>query len=420
MNIESLLAARTKGLAPSPIRKLVPLMSRPGMISLGGGYPNPKTFAFKSVEVTFASGTRQQISGGEIDSACQYGPTDCQLALKPLLEAWHHAKDGVELGDDQVQVLNGAQEGLHISAYLFLEPGDSVAMSEPAYPGALAAFRAFTDQLIPFPVDEEGTVTSALEDILERRQAAGQALPKFIYEVPNGHNPAGVSLSVERRQHLLRIASRFDLLVLEDDPYQLVQLESRETAPTLQSLDNEGRVIRLDSFSKIFAPGLRIGYASGPAAILRYFTLYKQGTNLHTSSMVQTLLAGFLARHDPPAFMELIRANCKFYQANRDCMVRAAREYLPAEVRFNIPREGMFLWFELPELFDAQRMVDSDGTDLKVLLVPGSAFSTTGGLGNCMRASFSMVPPDLIEEGIRRFATMVERERNRLGKAGSC
>lgn len=415
MQLRSLFARRTAGLSPSPIRKLAPLMRMPGMISLGGGYPNPSTFAFESLSVGFPAGRSLELSGADLIAACQYGPTDCHPALKPLLLAWHQAKDGVALGEGALQVLNGSQEGLHILGYLLLDPGDSVAISEPAYPGALAAFRAFTDSFVPVPIDEHGTVTVELERTLEGIQSTGGRMPKFVYEVPNGHNPAGVSLSLERRKHLLSIARRFDLLVVEDDPYQLVQLEDRAPIPTLQSLDDDGRVVRLDSFSKIFAPGLRVGYASGPAELIRGFELYKQGTNLHTSSMTQALLAGFLQLHTPEQFRALVRANCVVYRENRDAMVEAARKYLPAGVRFNVPNEGMFVWFVLPEGFDAQRMVETDGTELGVLLVPGPAFSTTGGLKNGMRASFSMVTPDALREGMKRFGVMIEREARRVG-----
>ncbi len=414
MNIQPLLAKRTRGMKPSPIRKLNPLMRMPGMISLGGGYPNAHTFAISSLDVVFKSGRQFTIRDKSMDLACQYGPTDANAELKPHLIKWHAAKDGVELKGDQIQVLNGAQEGLHTMAYLFLDADDCVALSEPVYPGALGAFRAFTERFIPVPLDAQGMITTELEKLLAKRKAAGERLPKFIYEVPNGHNPAGVSLSLERRRHLLQIAARYDLLILEDDPYQLVQLEDRDPIPTLQSMDREDRVVRLDSFSKIFAPGLRLGYASGPAEIIGYFQLYKQGSNLHTSAMDQSLLSGFFATHTHEEFRALIRENCGIYRRNRDAVLAAARRHLPADIRYAIPAEGMFIWFEMPESFDAGRMMETDGMELGVLLIPGSAFSTGSGLKNCMRASFSMIAPEEVEEGMIRFAAMIERERKRI------
>ena len=350
-----------------------------------------------------------------MDLACQYGPTDAHMELKPHLLAWHKAKDGVDLKPEQIQVLTGAQEGLHIMAYLFLDPEDGVILSEPAYPGALGAFRAFTENFIPVPIDAEGMQTKELEKILEARKKAGQPMPKFIYEVPNGHNPAGVALSVERRRHLLEIASRFDLPVLEDDPYQLVQLGDRDPWPTLQSMDREGRVVRLDSFSKIFAPGLRLGYASGPAEIIGAFQLYKQGTNLHTSAMDQTLLTGFLAGHTHEEFRALIRENCRFYRANRDAMVECRAQAPARRHPVQHPQRG-----HVPVVRAAcgvgpgQRLVETAGVALGVLLVPGFGFSTTGGLKNYMRASFSMATPVQIEEGIKRFAKIIENEKARL------
>ena len=418
MNIQPLLARRTEGLRPSPIRKLNPLMRIPGMISLGGGYPNAETFALTSMEVVFKSGRKLQIRDKSMDLACQYGPTDAHADLKPHIIQWHSAKDGVELKGDQIQVLNGAQEGLHTMAYLFLDEGDSVALSEPAYPGAMAAFRAFTQRFLPVPLDAQGMVTTELERLLAKRKAAGESLPKFIYDVPNGNNPAGVSLSLERRSHLLQLASKYNLLILEDDPYQLVQLEDRNPLPTIQSLDMEERVLRLDSFSKIFAPGLRLGYASGQADIIRYFQLYKQGSNLHTSAMDQALLAGFLASHSHEEFRALVRENCKIYRRNRDAVLAAAKRVLPPDIRYNIPQAGMFLWFELPERFDTDRMMELDGVELGIILLPGSAFSTTGGLKNHMRASFSMILPEQAEEGMMRFFRMIERERKRTGGEG--
>lgn len=414
MDIRPLLAKRTAGLLPSPIRKLLPLMRLPGMISLGGGYPDPESFAFSSLDLCFKSGKEFSLRDKLLELACQYGPTDVHADLLPHLIVWHAAKDGVELKSGQIQVLNGAQEGLHIMAYLFLEEGDAVALSEPVYPGALGAFRAFSGEFIPLPVDAEGMITSELENSLEAREKSGQPRPKFIYEVPNGHNPAGVSLSLARRRHLLALASRFNLLILEDDPYQLLSLGEKEHLPSLQALDEEKRVIRLDSFSKIFAPGLRLGYASGPAEIIYYFQLYKQGMNLHTSATAQALLSGFFASHSLEEFRGLIRVNARVYRDRRDAMVAAARRRLPQEIKFNVPSEGLFIWFELPAGYDALRMMELDGVDLGVLLVPGGAFSTRDGLKNCMRASFSMVPPEATEEGMARFAVMIEREEARV------
>ena len=295
-------------------------------------------------------------------------------------------------------------------AYLLADPEDSIALDEPTYPGALSAFQSFTRNFVAVPLDEHGMNTDALDRELSCLASAGKRLPKFIYVVPSGHNPPGVALSVDRRKRLLDVASRHDVLVLEDDPYQLVRLDGTVPPPTLQSMDREGRVVRLDSFSKVFAPGLRIGYASGPADVIRQFVLFKQSSNLHTSMFIQALLHKYMTAGGHEGFREHIGRNCEFYRRNRDVMLEAAREFLPPEVKYNVPGEGLFVWFVLPEACDAKRMIEEDCEKLKVILVPGGAFSTLEGLRNCMRASFSMVQPEDIREGMRRFGGMVRAE----------
>lgn len=407
MDIKSLFSRRSRGLAPSPIRKLVPLMRLPGMISFGGGYPHQRTFAFSSLTAKFKSEREFIVSDQDLDLACQYGPTDGLADLKTLIAAWHQHKDGITLEQSDFVILNGSQEGLHIMAYLFLNEEDWVVLSEPAYPGAIGAFRAFSTNFLPIELDDEGMVTAQLEQMLASRKSAGLPLPKFIYDVPNGHNPAGVSLSLNRRRHLLEIASRYQILILEDDPYQLLQFDDRPPLPSLQALDRENLVVRLDSFSKIFAPGLRLGYASGPPEIMQSFQLYKQGANLHTSAMSQMLLAGFMKTHTPDEFRAVIRENCLFYKQNRDIFVQAAKKHLPPWVQFTIPPAGLFVWFSLPAEVDCAKMVEEYGKELGILMVPGPAFSTRDGLRNCLRASFSMVSPADIEEGMIRFAKML-------------
>ncbi len=409
MDIKSLLSRRSRGLAPSPIRKLVPLMRLPGMISFGGGYPHQRTFAFSSLTAKFKSEHEFIVSGPDLDLACQYGPTDGLADLKNLISLWHEHKDNVTLDNSNIVILNGSQEGLHIMAYLFLDEEDWVALSEPAYPGAIGAFRAFTQNFLPIELDEEGMVTKKLEETLAARQSAGLPLPKFIYDVPNGHNPAGVTLSLVRRRHLLEIASRYQILILEDDPYQLLQFDDQPPLPSLQVLDRENLVVRLDSFSKIFAPGLRLGYVSGAPEIMQSVQLYKQGANLHTSAMSQMLLTGFMKTHTPEEFRASIRENCFFYQQNRDTFVQAAKKHLPSWVSFRVPSAGLFVWFALPAEFDCAKIVEEYGKELGILMVPGPAFSTRGGLRNCLRASFSMVTPAEIEEGMIRFAKMLAR-----------
>ncbi|MBN2091067.1 PLP-dependent aminotransferase family protein [candidate division KSB1 bacterium] len=412
ISLQSRLARKAQSKQPSPIRELMRYLSIEDMISLGGGYPNPETFMLQQIELTFKESTHFTFAEKDLIQASQYAPSDVLPALKTPLFEWQKFKDDVKLNDGQLVVLNGSQEGIFIMAYLFLDEDDFVVVSEPSYPGAIAAIKSFTKNFLAVPLDSEGMQTDVLIMLLAERQSRGLKLPKFIYTIPTGHNPGGVTLSLARRKAMIEIAQKFDLLILEDDPYQLLQLEKTNLLPTLQSLDQEGRVIRLDSFSKIFAPGLRLGYASGSLEIIQQFIYFKQSSNIHTSSLVQKLLGEYLQKTGFVNFMSQIQQNCLLYQQNRDAMIAAAQRHLPPVVKFNSPAAGMFIWFELPTLCDATRMIEQSAADLKVVLVPGTAFSTQQGLKNYMRASFSMVSPSQIEEGIRRFALMIQHELN--------
>ncbi|MBN1349386.1 PLP-dependent aminotransferase family protein [candidate division KSB1 bacterium] len=407
LELQQRLAQRARGKMPSPIRALFKYLSVDGMISLGGGYPHPDTFAFHRISIEFSDGTSSEISGSELTAASQYGPSDVHSGLKSWLTKWHQAKDGVILDTSQIVALNGSQEGLFIMAYLFLEPGDSVLLSEPTYPGALSAFRSFTNHFIGIPLDENGLNTAIAERRLNELKKAGKKLPKFIYTIPNGHNPGGIALSSDRREHLACLGEKFDILILEDDPYQLIKLDDSDSFHSIQYFDKTGHVVRLDSFSKIFTPGLRVGYASGSAEMMQQFVYFKQAANLHTSMLTQALLVSYFDTSGIDEFRNRIRANCERYRTNRDQMVASARRYLPANVQFNIPSEGMFIWFRLPDVFDSHRMLDLKAIESRVLLVPGDAFSTQNGCKNCVRASFSMVTPEQIDEGMKRFGQMI-------------
>jgi len=419
MDLDARLSARARRLRPSPIRELQRYVGLEGMISLGGGYPNPETFAFASLDLELVGGGTVTVTGTDLAAACQYGPSSAHRGLGPELITWHRSKDAVELDDSRLVVLNGSQEGLFALAYLFLDPGDGVCLSEPAYPGALTTFAAFTSNFVPVPVDGDGLDTDALEATLDGLRGAGRALPKILYTVPNGHNPAGVTQTLERRTRILDLASAFDLIVIEDDPYQLIRLEPSPLLPTLQALDRDGRVIRLDSFSKVLAPGLRLGYASGGPDILRLLVLFKQVANLHTSTLTQELLRQTLASYGPVGLRRQIAASCRLYRRNRDLLVEAAHRHLPPEVRFHTPSDGMFLWLELPEPCDAEALVERHARELGVVLVPGPAFSTRGGCRHCMRACFSLVDADRADQGMARFAEMIRRGGGAEGPAAT-
>ncbi len=403
---------RAQALAPSPIRELVPLMKLPGMISLGGGYPNPRTFAFERLEVAFRDGSGLMLEEEELESACQYSRSEGLDELRKELAGWHGRKDGVELPPEDFLVLTGSQEALFMLGFLLIDEGDVVALSEPAYPGALAAFRPFRPRYMPVGMDEQGMKVEQLERMLE--ETPPERRPVFVYTVPCGHNPAGVTMSLERRKRLVKLSERFSIPIVEDDPYQLVKLDDdAQQPPTLQALSlesGEGEVVRLDSFSKIFAPGLRLGYVTGPRGILEKMLLFKQASTLHTPSLTQAMLAQWLAREGTDPLMSLIERNRAFYRRNRDALLEAAERYLPAGTAWTKPAWGMFVWFTFPPGTDTAKMLEEKMADSGVLLVPGNCFSTTGGLRDCARASFSMADPNALEEAMKRLGKILRDE----------
>ena len=417
MRFQDRYAVRTRSRRTSIIRDLMRVANLPGMISLGGGYPSPRTFPLESVSIQAWDGT-YSLAGPELVTACQYGPSEGTAALLERIIEWHLAKSGVALQTEQLCVTNGSQEGLFALAYLFLDPGDAVALAEPVYPGALAAFTAFTDNFLAIPQDRHGMKADALHEYVSRRDRKGLSKPKFVYLNPNCQNPAGISMSPERRREVLAVCDRHDLVVIEDDPYELLKFRKADRYPTVQSLDESERVIRLDSFSKVFVPGFRVGYLSGPREIVRDVRVFKQGSNLHTSSFDQQVLATAMKRLGPAGMFELIEKNVALYAHNCQTLMDALESELAGQVSYNRPDGGFFLWLELTEKavpIDTFDMVGTLAEACGVLLIPGSGFSLTGSLKNCMRVSYSMQTPENLREGVKRLAKMLGEYRQNLG-----
>jgi len=405
MNSHIKFANRTQNLKPSPIREILKYISIPGMISMGGGYPAPSTFPFKTIQLEFKDGIKINLSKDEIAQACQYGKTKGIDELIELIKSWCRFKDNVEIGD--LNILNGSQEGIFILAYLLIEKNRPVIMSEPCYPGAKAAFLAFTNELIPVSISHDGMDMENLSEILKNLKE-NSITPAFIYTVPTGHNPAGVTMSLKKRYRLLELAYKFDTFILEDDPYQLVNYKKEKKLPTLYSLDTEGKVIRLDSFSKIFVPGMRIGYITANKEILRMVTLFKQAANLHTSTFNQVILLNYLKKAGNEGFYAHISRVCEFYKKNRDIAVKALNTELNEKVNFNVPDAGLFIWLELNKDIDTGNMFEKMREKHKVLMVKGNAFSLKNQLKNCARLSFGTLCEEEIYTGIKRFKHMIE------------
>lgn len=394
---EDKYAHRTAFMLSSEIRDLLAVTARPDIISLAGGLPYTQ-----AMDPEMILGLVEDVLREDCAAALQYGPTDGFAPLKRSL-AEVMREEGTPCLPEEIVITNGAQQGLEIISKIFLNPGDDIITEAPSYVGALNSFLSYQPRIHAVPVDEEGVVPERLEETL--RALAGQGRrAKFIYTIPNFHNPAGVTMSAERRFHLLQLAEEHDCLVVEDNPYGLLRFEG-DPAPTLRSLD-EGRVIYLGTLSKIFSAGMRIGWIAAPHSILEKLLLAKQSADLCTSSFTQRVAHLYFARED---WRGQIGQLVEIYRERRNVMLEALEEFLSEIASWTRPRGGLFLWVTLPEYIRTSDMLAS-AIEAKVAYVPGRGFYPFEGGENSMRLNFSYPEPDMVWEGIRRLSKVIKRE----------
>ncbi|MBA3425400.1 MAG: PLP-dependent aminotransferase family protein [Rubrobacteraceae bacterium] len=399
-----LYANRVKGMKTAATRDLMATLSRPGIISLAGGFPDTRAFgeeAFREISHNVAADAAQ---------ALQYGPTAGLEAIKDVIVEVM-AAEGTQASQEEVFTTTGAQQGLDLVAKTFLDEGDGILCEGPTYAGALNAFAAYRPRVMHVPMDRAGMIPAAAREALEKARRNGIPM-KFVYTVPNFQNPAGVTLVAERRRELLRIAREFDLVIVEDNPYGMLRFEG-EPLPTLSALEQEDgdvdRVVYLGTFSKIFAPGVRLGWVRAQQGILHKINIGKQGADLCSSNLSQMLIASYFENADWRAYVKRLTG---IYRERRDAMLDALAEFMPKEVHWTHPQGGLFVWATLPSYLDATAMLPR-AIARNVAYVPGEGFYAGGKGKNCMRLNFSFVEPDKIRRGIELLAEVV-RERMEL------
>jgi 2-aminoadipate transaminase len=381
----------------SEIRDMLAVTARPDIISLAGGLPytqamDPETIA-RSVRRVLAE---------DHAAALQYGPTDGFAPLKHcLVEVMR--EEGTPCFPEDLIITNGAQQALEMIAKIFINPGDHIITEAPSYVGALNSFLSYQPRIHAVPMDEEGMVLGALRAVLRELAAAGDAA-KFIYTIPNFQNPAGITMSAERRFGLLELAHEYDCLVVEDNPYGMLRFEGVRR-PTLRSLD-ESRVIYLGTLSKIFSAGMRIGWAAAPHPILDKLLLAKQSADLCSSSFTQMVAHSYFTGED---WRGQVRQLNEIYRSRRDAMLGALREHLSGIAEWTRPEGGLFVWATLPGFIKTSEMLAA-AIDAKVAYVPGGGFFPGQGGENCMRLNFSYSDEETIHEGIKRLAKVTKRE----------
>ena len=390
-------AARTKGMTASEIRALFAVASRPEVVSLAGGMPN-------------ISGLPLDVVGGAIHDlvdergavAMQYGSGQGDPRLREQICAVM-ALEGVDAHPDDVVVTVGSQQAVDLVTRIFCDPGDVVICEAPSYVGALGVFRAYECEVVHTAMDAEGLVPEALAETIARVQAAGKRV-KFVYTIPNFHNPAGVTLSPSRRTEILRVCREADVLVLEDNPYGLLGFD-RDPHRALRADEPDG-VVYLGSFSKTFAPGFRVGWALAPHAVREKLVLAQESATLCPPSFSQLAVSAYLSEHD---WLGQIKQFREMYRERRDAMISALDDLMPRGARWNVPEGGFYVWLTLPDGLDAKAMLPRAVT-ARVAYVPGTAFFADGTGAQSMRLSYCYPTPERIREGVRRLVGVIEQE----------
>lgn len=389
-----LLARRMEQMKASEIRELLKLTEQPDMISFAGGMPDADLFPVERL-----AKIREQVMREQAKEALQYSVTEGYGPLREQIAERMNRLQGTAMTAKQVLVTSGSQQGLDLTGKLFLDEGDIVLCESPTYLGALNALRGYLPRFIEVETDDDGMRIEHLEKLLKQHPV------KLIYVNPNFQNPTGRCWSRERRQAFMEVVQRFEVIVIEDDPYGELSFEPGER-PALASMDKKGCVVYLGSFSKILCPGYRMGWLVTGHPWMERYVLSKQAVDLHTSTIGQREISVFLAQHSIDDHISRLRGT---YRHRRDAMLAAMQRHMPAGVRFTKPQGGMFVWAELPEGQDARSLLKRC-LPRKVAFVPGGAFYPNGGRENALRLSYSATNEAEIEEGIGRLAQVIQSE----------
>ena len=390
-------AQRMEKVEPSAIKELLALGADPSIISFGGGYPDASLFPAAQLEQVFRDVIRAP--GG---AAMQYAPSDGLPRLREQI-AQLKVADGTACRPEDVLILQGSQQGLDFAAKMLVDPDDVIITEDPTFLGALIAFNPSQPRYVAVPMDSDGMRMDALEEALRSNPRA-----RMIYTVPDFQNPTGVTLSLDRRHRLVELANAHDVIVLEDTPYRHIRFAG-ETLPTLKSLDTQGRVIHLGSFSKVLVPGLRIGWAVASPLLLEKMALLKVAADTQTSTLNMAAASLFLDRFDLTAHIAMLQ---KAYRHKKEVMLDAIRQHFPQDVTMTDPEGGLFTWATFPDGFDATAfMKDVALPQARVAYVPGATFFPVTEQANHARINYSAQSEDRIREGIAALGKVLRQSR---------
>lgn len=398
--VEERFSKRALGMRGSEIRRLFAVSMRPNMISLAGGLPSPEAFPAERAAEIAERALREESS-----RAMQYGAARGDSQLIEVVVERMRAR-GMQVSPEEILITNGAQQGLDLAGKAFADPGDVILTEAPSFIGALGAFGNYEAKLVGVRLESDGLDVEELESTLKRLSQEGTS-PKFLYTTPNFHNPAGVTMSQEKRVRLMELAGQYDVLILEDDAYGELWFEGGpESTKPVKTLDEEGRVLYAGSFSKIVSPGIRLGWIAGPREIIDKFEMAKQMMDVCPSTLTQILVCGLARDGYLDRYVPKLR---DLYRIRRDAMVGALEAHMPEGVTWTKPNGGFYVWPTLPEGMNALDLFHR-AIERNVAFVIGAPFFPEGGGERNLRLSFCHETPEMIGEGIRRLGLAMKDE----------
>ncbi len=389
LSMEYKFSKKLATLKPSAIREIFKSLSDPTIISFAAGNPSPESFPASELAEIAAD-----IFANSSVAALQYSVTEGYTPLREAVRKRAKEKFNVGSANDRVLIVSGGQQGLELACKVLCNEWDTVVCEEPSFVGALNSFRSNGAVVRGVSLEYDGLNTEELENVLRSDKSV-----KILYVIPSFQNPAGICTSLEKRKKIYELACKYDVIILEDDPYGELRFEG-ENIPTIKSMDTEGRVIYCSSFSKILSAGMRVGYVIAPEAVVTKMVVAKQGEDVHTNIFFQMLAYRYMTEYDMDAHIENIR---RIYKRKSELMLKCLDDGMPKEVKYTRPSGGLFIWATLPDTDDCSAFVKA-AIEKKVAVVPGSAFlCDTEGRSPSFRLNYSTPSDEEIKEGIARL-----------------
>lgn len=385
---------RTNYISSSEIREILKVTQNPEIISFAGGLPAPELFPVNQIKEIC-----NEILTKHGSQALQYSTTEGYKPLRTIIRE-RMKTIGIASEEDNIIITTGSQQAIDICGKMFIDEGDKIICESPTYLAALTAFKAYMPQILEAPMDEEGMIISELEKILEENPDV-----KLIYTIPDFQNPTGRTMSLNRRKKLVELANKFDLIIMEDNPYGAIRF-SGEPLPPVKHFDTEGRVIYSSSFSKILCPGFRLGWISADTELVKKFVPFKQMSDVHSDIFAQMVTSRYMELHDMDAHIEKIK---KVYKHRMEIMIDCINKEFPKGVKHTLPEGGLFIWIELPSNLDSNEIFKKSIKN-NVAFVPGLPFFSNRNNKSCFRLNYSNMPDDRIKEGIKRLGKVLKEE----------